>query len=78
MVIHAESLVAVHAQPASVATSTDMRPPADPIASPPRFSVNTHAAAAWFTGTPCAPIITIADRAAGTGFGATSLLTGPA
>ena len=69
--IQVESLVAVQVQPASVATSTESRPPPDAIASPARLNVNTQGAAAWFSDTPCEPTMTIAERADGTGFGAT-------
>lgn len=46
MEIHAASLTAFHAQPVSVPTSTDSRPPAAVTTSEPRLRLNWQAAAA--------------------------------
>src|SRR4051794_6802941 len=69
--IHASAVDAVHAQPASVATSTVSRPPVAPIASDPRLNVKTHAAAACDTTTAWAPTATVVDRGEGAGLAAT-------
>jgi hypothetical protein len=65
------ALVAVQPQPVSVVTSTDRRLPAAGAESPGRLNVNTHAAAAWVTGTLWDPTAIAPLRAEGTGFGAT-------
>jgi hypothetical protein len=44
--IQLDALVAVQLQPLSVSTSTDKRPPPDPIESLERLSANRHGAAA--------------------------------
>jgi hypothetical protein len=49
MTIHDARLAALHAQPDSVRTSTDKRPPAAPIESLPRLTVYRHGAAACDT-----------------------------
>lgn len=64
-------LVAFHVHPPSVDTSTDRRPPADAIASPPWLSLNVHGAGAWVKPTLCEPTTMALERDAGTGFGAT-------
>ena len=70
-------LAAFQEQPPSVATSTDRRPPADEIASPPRLSLNVHGAGAWVSPTLCEPTTMAPERVAGTGFGATENGTVP-
>jgi hypothetical protein len=64
-------LVAVHAQPPRVETSTDRRPPAAAIVSPPRLSLKLHGAGACVNATLPAPTTIALEREEGTGFGAT-------
>jgi hypothetical protein len=68
---------AVHAQPLSVATSNDERPPAAAIESDERLSVYRHGAGAWLSWTRCEPTAIVADRADGAGFAATENETTP-
>jgi len=70
--IQLSPLTAVQWQPVNALTSTLNRPPAWPIESLPRLSVNTHGAAVWLTATRSEPTTMAADRAAGTGFAATA------
>src|SRR6516225_5822323 len=71
MVIQVAELVADHVQPVNVETPTDSAPPAAPIVSAGRLSVNRHGAAAWLTGMLCEPTAIAPDRVVGTGFAAT-------
>ena len=65
------ALDALHAHPASVATSTDNRPPSAPIVSRDRLRSNRQTAAAWLTGTRSSPTTIPHDLAEGTALAAT-------
>ena len=75
MVIQVAELVADHAQPVNVETPTVSAPPAAPIVSVDRLSVNRQGAAAWLTGTLCKPTAIAPDLAVGTRFAATVYAT---
>jgi hypothetical protein len=70
-------LVALHAQPVSVATSTDRRPPLAEMVSPPRLNLKVHGAGACVNPTLCEPTTIAPERGDGTGFGATTKGTAP-
>jgi hypothetical protein len=64
-------LDAVHEQPFSVDTFTESAPPAAAAVPLVLLRLNVHDAAAWLSGARCEPTVMAADRADGTGLGAT-------
>jgi hypothetical protein len=78
MPIQFAALDAVQAQPASVVTSTDTRPPAASIVSCDRLSPNRHGAAAWVTLTCAVSTVMAPERVDGAGFAATENASDPA
>lgn len=78
MAIQFAALVAVQAQPASVVTSTDSRPPAGSTVSADRLRPKRQGAAAWLTGTRASSTMIAPERVDGAGFAATVNATDPA
>lgn len=75
--IQLDPLVAFQLQPLMVVMSTATRPPAAAMASPARFNVNTHGAAAWLMATLWVPTVMVPAREDGTGLAATVYGTDP-
>jgi alpha-D-ribose 1-methylphosphonate 5-triphosphate synthase subunit PhnH len=69
--IQPASLEALHAQPASVVTATETRPPLEPTTSVVLLNWNEQGAGAWLSSTRSDPTVMAPVRAFGTGFAMT-------